>query len=388
MAFRLFRRLQHLRLDLGLHLLVAFLAPGADPDEVDLQPLDRIAQRPGGPFVLGAVFRRVVRSRMRAGAVGHPFDEGRAQIGARPLGRPQRGRIDREIIVAVDAQRRDGEAVRAGGEFGALAAGDPLIGRDRPLVVDDVENDRRPVDGREHQRRMEVALRRRALADPARGDAGIAGDRRGHRPADRVRILGAEIAGDGEESGLLGRIEPGQLPALETILFVGEDLAHHVDDRPAVGDQEALLAIGWKAHVARLERLPMGGRDRLLAERLDVKRRLALALREEHARVEGAGQHHVAQALAQIVGRQRPDPRADGVAVVVEHADHRIGEVADLGRVDVDRRTGNLAGLGNADMTEIGLAAGAHGGLRHVQGKARGAGHRELLSRRGWTPWR
>ena len=235
------------------------------------EPLDRIAQRPGGPFVLGAVFRRIVRGRVRAGAVGHPFDEGRAEIGARPLGRPQRGRMDRKIIVAVDAQRRDGEAVRAGGEFGALAAGDPLIGRDRPLVVDDVENDRRPVDGGEHQRRMEVALRRRAFADPARGDAGIAGDRRGHRPADRVRILGAEIAGDGEESGLLGRIEPGQLPALETILFVGEDLAHHVDDRPAVGDQEALLAIGRKAHVARLERLAMGGRDRLLAEEIGCR---------------------------------------------------------------------------------------------------------------------
>ena len=33
-AFRLFRGLQHFGLDLGLHLLVALLAPGADADEM------------------------------------------------------------------------------------------------------------------------------------------------------------------------------------------------------------------------------------------------------------------------------------------------------------------------------------------------------------------
>ena len=49
---------------------------------------------------------------MRAGAVGHPFDEGRAQIGARPIRRPQRGGVDRKIVVAIDAQRGNGEAVR------------------------------------------------------------------------------------------------------------------------------------------------------------------------------------------------------------------------------------------------------------------------------------
>ncbi len=99
----------------------------------------------------------------------------------------------------------------------------------------------------------------------------------------------------------LRRIEPGQLPALEPVLLVGEDLAHHVDQRPARGDEQALLAVGRKAHVARLERLAMRAGDRLLAEALDVERRLALALRQDHARVEGAGQHHVAQTLAQLL---------------------------------------------------------------------------------------
>ena len=49
--------LEHFRVDLGLHLLVALLAPGADADQMVLQPLDRIAERPGGSFVLRPVFR-------------------------------------------------------------------------------------------------------------------------------------------------------------------------------------------------------------------------------------------------------------------------------------------------------------------------------------------
>ena len=159
------------------------------------------------------------------------------------------------------------------------------------------------------------------------------------------------------------------------ILLVGEDLAHHVDDRPAQGDEQALLAVGRKAHVTLGKRLAMRGRDRLLAETGDVERRLALTLRQEHPRVERAGEHHVAQALAQIIGVERPGPLADGLALVVERPDHRIGVVAYVGRVDVDRRATNLACFGDADMAEVGPAAGPHGRLGHVQRKA-GAGHR------------
>ena len=119
-----------------------------------------------------------------------------------------------------------------------------------------------------------------------------------------MRILGAEIAGDGEESGLLERIEPGKLAAFEVVFLVREDLAHHVDDRPALGYEQALLPVGRKTHVALRERLAMRGRNRFLAEAGDVERRLALALRQEHPRIEGAGQHHVAQALAKVVGIQ------------------------------------------------------------------------------------
>ena len=104
---------------------------------------------------------------MRAGAIGHPFDERGAKIGARPLGRPKRDRMDRKIIVAVDAQGGDAEAMGASGKSCALAPRYALIGRDRPLVVDDIEDDRRPVDRGEHERRMEIALRSRSFADPA-----------------------------------------------------------------------------------------------------------------------------------------------------------------------------------------------------------------------------
>src|ERR1700730_3946554 len=61
MTFGLFGRVENLGVDLGLHLPVSLFAPGPDPDEMDLEPLDRIAQRPGGPFVLGTLFRRMIR---------------------------------------------------------------------------------------------------------------------------------------------------------------------------------------------------------------------------------------------------------------------------------------------------------------------------------------
>ena len=149
---------------------------------------------------------------MSAGAIGDPFDQRRAEVGARPIGGPFRGGVNREVIVAVHPERGDPESMRAGGEFRALTPGDALIGRDRPLVIDDIENHRRPVDRGEHQRGMKIGLRGRAVADPARGDLVVARDRRGHRPSDGLRILRAEIAGDRKEARLLHRIEAGKLP--------------------------------------------------------------------------------------------------------------------------------------------------------------------------------
>ena len=40
--------------------------------------------------------------------------------------------------------------------------------------------------------------------------------------------------------------------------------------------------------------------------------------------------HHVAQAFQQLVVAQQAGPRADRLAVAIEHANDRIGEVADI----------------------------------------------------------
>src|SRR3984885_6047172 len=46
-ALGLLGGVEDLGVDLRLHLPMALVAPGADADEVNLQPLNRIAQRPG-----------------------------------------------------------------------------------------------------------------------------------------------------------------------------------------------------------------------------------------------------------------------------------------------------------------------------------------------------
>ena len=61
---------------------------------------------------------------MAFGAIGEQLDQRRAAIGARALGRPFRRRVDREQVVAVDAQAGDAVADRALREGRALAAGD------------------------------------------------------------------------------------------------------------------------------------------------------------------------------------------------------------------------------------------------------------------------
>ena len=112
----------HLRLGLD----VALLAPGADPDEMVLEPDDRIAERPGIGFGLGPVGRRVVRGGMRADPVGDVFDEGRTEIAARPLDRPFGDRVHRQVVVAVDPEGCNTEAEATGGKGAGPATGNAL----------------------------------------------------------------------------------------------------------------------------------------------------------------------------------------------------------------------------------------------------------------------
>ena len=156
----LLQRRRHLLVECLLRARVLVVRPGAQADQVLLQPRDRVAEREMRPVVGRPVARRVVGGGMRAGAVGHPFDQRRPQVAPRAFGRPARGREHGQEVVAVHAQRRDACAHAARGEGGAFAAGDGLEGGDRPLVVDHVQDHRRAVDMGEGQARCGSRPRR------------------------------------------------------------------------------------------------------------------------------------------------------------------------------------------------------------------------------------
>ena len=248
------------RQDLGLGLLVALLGPRAATDQVALQPQHRIAQRPGVGLRLRPVGRGIVRGGMGADAIGHVLDQGRPEIAARPLDRPFRHGMDGEIVVAVDPQRRDAEAQAARREGARAAAGDALEGRDRPLVVDDVEHDRRLVGRGEDEGGVEVRFGGRAVADPARRDPGVALHRRRHRPADRLDVLRGEVARDREEAVLARRIHHRQLAALQRIELVRVDLVHHVEHRDS-RRRSAARPGGRSGSSCRRARAPRGRRS-------------------------------------------------------------------------------------------------------------------------------
>ncbi len=157
------------RLEFRVERAVPLLRPFAELDQMLLEPFDRIAERPVLLVVLGAIASRVVAGRMRGGTIRHQLDQRRSGAGARPLRRPLRDRIHREKIIAVDTNSGDAVAGPARCEGALFAAGIALKGRDRPLVVHHVENDRRLVHGGEQQGIMEIRLGGAALARPARG---------------------------------------------------------------------------------------------------------------------------------------------------------------------------------------------------------------------------
>ena len=134
-------------------------------------------------------------------------------------------------------------------------------------------------------------------------------------------------------------------------------------------DQQPGLTIGREVHVALAERDAEGAGDSLLAGVLHVERGLALALRHLHAGVEGAQRQHVAQAPDQLILGELGHPGADRLAFTIEHADDRVGEVADVLGIDIDRRALHRAGLGDHDMGEVGLFAGATGGDGNMEPK-------------------
>src|SRR3546814_6665865 len=71
------------------------------------QARDRVAERPRRRFLRGTIGARVVRGAVTLGAIGEMLDQGRAVVGPRPVGRPLRRGIDRQRIIAIDAQRSE-----------------------------------------------------------------------------------------------------------------------------------------------------------------------------------------------------------------------------------------------------------------------------------------
>ena len=76
---------------------------------------------------------------------------------------------------------------------------------------------------------VEIALGRRAFANPGGGYPPVMLVSRSHRPANSLGELRAEIASEREEAGIARRIEDRQLTALQPVQLVRIDLAHHVE---------------------------------------------------------------------------------------------------------------------------------------------------------------
>ncbi len=332
-----------------------------------LEPLDRIPERPARALLGRAVAVGVVTGGMGGGPIGEALDQGGAQVGAGPLRRPAGDRVHGQEVVAIDPERGQAIAQSPRGEGGLLVSRDAVEGRDGPLVVDDVEQHRRPVDRGEQQGLVEVALRRRAIADVGVSKPAIALVGRGHGPAHGLAELSAEIARDGEEAVGLGGIHHRQLATLHGVGGVGVDLVHHLHQRIAPGDQRALLAIGGKAHVAGIQRHGLGHRHSLLAGALHVERGLALALLAIHPVVEGADQQHVAQPLDHHRWLQPRRPGADSVALVVQHPDQAAGQIVGVLGVAADVGTRQDAGRRHLHGAEVDRVAGPPFGLRDVQ---------------------
>src|SRR5690349_17080000 len=141
--FGFFLRSDHFGFQFGADRGVFLFGPLADLDQVLLEARNRITQREVAPVIGRAVFRRIIGGRVRTGAVGDPFDHGRAETAARTFGGPGRGGIDGDEVVAIDPQGGNAATDATTGEGGGFTTGNRLERGNRPLVVDHVEDHRR-----------------------------------------------------------------------------------------------------------------------------------------------------------------------------------------------------------------------------------------------------
>ena len=110
---------------------------------------------------------------------------------------------------------------------------------------------------------------------------------------------------------------------------------------------------------------PWSQRQRVRRRRSPPRRGTACRTRSSSAAARSAcGRRRRASSSSRAgrgaAARRRPAGAhgPDGVAVVVEHADQRVGEVADVGRVGVDGGSAHAAGGRNIEVGEVGSSPG------------------------------
>ena len=158
-------------------------------------------------------------------------------------------------------------------------------------------------------------------------------------------------------------------------------MADQVDQRHVAGHQNALLAVGREAHVIQVQRQGLSAANGFFAQALHVERHFFLTLGDHHAGVENSRFEHGAHTGAQYLGRDAFGPRAKCLALVIEHANQAFGQISRVGRVYVDSGFADLAGIGQAQVAEVGLAAWSAGGLGNVQAQRCIVGHGFLYAR-------
>ena len=291
------------------------------------QALQGIAQGPVLPFVSRPIPAGVVAGGMGRGAVGIQLYQGRAATCACPVSGPAGGGKDSEKIIAVHTQAGDAVADAPRGKGVLIASRHILMSGNSPLVVHDVQNNRRAVHRTEGEGIVKIRLCAGTLTNPGNCDVFRFLVFGRHGPADGLGKLGAQVAGNGKEIMCIGTIQDRHLPALQFVPGVGQTLTHHVQQGIAARDQQTLLPVGRKQHVAVIQGHALGHRYGFFAGALQVERQFALTLHPEHAFVIEARQQHITQSVAQHLRRQFRVPGADSPVVVIQDAYHAEGQV-------------------------------------------------------------
>ena len=163
----------------------------------------------------------------------------------------------------------------------------------------------------------------------------------------------------------------GSWRPLQLVALVRVDLVHHVDQRIAARDEQALLAIGREMHVVAVERGLGGDGDRLLAGALHVEAGLPCRceryMRSSKMRTVTMSRSILRSVSGSSFGSHGPT----ALMVVAEHAD----EVASSAGGSRRRRAGigprRGARGGNVHRRKVGRVAGPERRLGHVQRELR-----------------